>query len=376
MSLSRCVALMWKELLEFRRDRVVVLFILYAFTVDLLADAGHRMALHNAGLGVLDQDRSAASRELVGRFPEPYFRHGPAPRDADEIVRGLDSGDDMVGVVVPSGFEAELARGERASIQLLLDGSQAIQAALAEAYAREIVAGLSRQITLRRLGLAPDAVRALPIIEPALRVRFNPDRNDLFFMLLNSLGMMMSLVAILLSASALIRERERGTLEQLLVSPLEPWEILLAKTVASTVILLAGAAVGVFGVLFPIFHVPVRGSLVVFFGCATIFAFAMCGLGMTVASLCRTMPQVGMVTLLVMTPLLFVSGGWTPVEAMPGWLAGVTLLSPLRWFTDISYGLFLRGATLSDLVLPIAAMTGLGTVFFVWGALRFRARFR
>ncbi len=376
MSLSRCVALMWKELLEFRRDRVVVLFILYAFTVDLLADAGHRMVLHHAGLGVLDHDRSAVSRELAGRFLAPYFWQRPAPRDAEEIVCQLDSGEDMAGVVVPSGFEADLVRGKQTSIQLLVDGSQAIQAALAEAYTHEVVAGLSEEIILRRLGLAPDAVRTLPVIEPALRVRFNPDRNDLHFMLLNSLGMMMSLVAILLSASALIRERERGTIEQLLVSPLEPWEILLAKTAASTVVLLAGAAVGVFGVLFPVFHVPVRGSLVVFFGCATIFAFAMCGLGMTVASLCRTMPQVGMVTLLVMTPLLFVSGGWTPVEAMPTWLNALTTLSPLRWFTNIAYGLFLRGATFSDLLPSVTAMAGIGTVFFVWGALRFRARFR
>ena len=376
MSLSRCFALMWKELIEFRRDRVVVLFILYAFTVDLLADAGHRIVLRNAGLGVLDQDRSAVSRELVGRFPEPYFLHEAEPRDVGEIARGLDSGADMVGVVVPSGFEADLTRGARVSIQLLVDGSQAIQAALAEAYTREIVAGLSTEVILQRLGLPPDAMRRLPIVEPALRVRFNPDRNDLHFMLLNSLGMMMSLVAILLSASALIRERERGTIEQLLVSPLEPWEILLAKTAASTIVLLLGAAIAVFGVLFPIFHVPVRGSLVVFFGCATIFAFAMCGLGMTVASLCRTMPQVGMVTLVVMTPLLFVSGGWTPVEAMPTWLNALTTLSPLRWFTNISYGLFLRGATLSDLLPSIAAMASIGALFFLWGALRFRARFR
>jgi ABC-2 type transport system permease protein len=325
---------------------------------------------------VLDHDRSAVSRELTGRFPRPHFELRPAARDAEEIVDALDAGHDMLGIVVPSGFEADLARGERVAIQLLLDGSQATQAALAEAYTREIVAGLSNEITLRRLGLAPDAARALPVIEPALRVRFNPNRDELFFMVLNSVGMMLSLVAIMLSASALVREREHGTIEQLLVSPLEPWEILLAKTAASTVVLLAGAVVAIFGVLFPVFHVPLRGSLVVFFGSTTIFVFAMCGLGMTVASLCRTMPQVGMVTLLLMAPVLFLSGGWMPLEAMPAWLASLTALSPLRWFTDITFGLFLRGTTLCDVVLPIAAMTALGALFFVWGALRFRARFR
>ncbi len=328
MNLSRCLALVRKELLEFRRDRVVVLFILYAFTGDLLADAGLRIALYGAGLRVLDHDRSAVSRDLIARFPEPYFRLQPAPVDTNEIVRGLDSGRDMIGIVVPPDFESALTRGQRVALQLLLDGSQATQASLAEAYTREIVAGLSREVTQRRLGLPPDAARKLPIVEPALRVRFNPNRDELFFMVLNSLGMMVALVAILLSASALIREREHGTIEQLLVSPLAPWEILLAKTAASTAVLLVGAAVAVFGVILPVFHVPLRGSLATFFGCTAVFAFAMCGLGITVASLCRTMPQVGMITLLLMAPLLFLSGGWTPLAGIPtarpwfGWKAG------------------------------------------------------
>ena len=376
MNLSRCRALVWKELLEFRRDRIVVLFVLYAFTGDLLADAGLRIALYNAGLSVLDHDRSALSRELVGRFPEPYFQLQTPPRDLDDVAHGLDSGRDMVGVVVPPGVEASLARGDRVSVQLLLDGSQAMQASLAEAYTREIVAGLNQELTLRRLGFAPGAEQALPIIQPALRVRFNPTRDELFFMLLNSLGMMLSLVAILLSSSALVREREHGTIEQLLVSPLAAWEILLSKMTASTIVLLVGAAVAIFGVLLPIFHVPVHGSLVLFFGCTVVFVFAMCGLGMTVASLCRTMPQVGMVTLLLMAPMLFLSGGWTPLEAMPAWLATLTVLSPLRWFTDITFGVFLRGATLLDVAPSLAAMASLGALFFLWGALRFRARFR
>lgn len=376
MSLSRWTALVRKELLEFRRDRVVVLFILYAFTGDLLADAGLRIALYNAGLQVLDLDRSAISRELVARFPQPYFHLQPAPLDTNEITRGLDSGRDMLGVVVPPDFQSALTRGQRITLQLLLDGSQATQASLAEAYTRAIVAGLSQQVALRRLGLPPDASRTLPVVEAALRVRFNPNRDELFFMVLNSLGMMVALVAILLSASALIREREHGTIEQLMVSPLAPSEILLAKIAASTLILLVGAAVAIFGVILPIFHVPLRGSLVIFFGCTAVFAFAMCGLGMTVASVCRTMPQVGMVTLLLMAPLLFLSGGWTPLEAMPSWLAATTMLSPLRWFNDVTFGLFLRGATLADLVAPILMMTSIGVLFFLWGAVRFRARFR
>lgn len=375
--MSRFVAFVWKELLELSRDRVLILFVLYAFTLDVIGDAGLRLSLNNARMQVQDHDRSTTSRELIGRFAAPYFNVAQTSKNANDILAGIDGGSDMVGLVIPPNFEADLARGERVPVQLFLDGSRATHASLAEAYTREIVANLSQEIAGKRLGWPPDARTALPVVEPALRVRFNENREESYFMGINTLLMQLALLATLLAAAAFVREREHGTIEQLLVSPLEPWEILLAKTTASTVILLVATALTVFGVLLPILEVPVRGSLVTFFACTVIFVFTMSGLGMAVASFCRTMPQVGMVTILLAVPVLFLfSGSWTPPEAMPSWLARATALSPLRWFNEIAFGLFLRGATLRDLVLPIGAMTGLGALFFLWGTLRVRAQFR
>lgn len=377
MSAPRFFALVWKELLELGRDSVLIIFVIYAFTGDIFtAASGLNMDLTNAGLSVVDHDRTDLSRELIARFPAPYFSLRAEPKSERELLGRLDSGADILGIVIPPDFQSDLTHGKPAALQMFLDGSRASHAALAEGYGREIIGGISEEIALRRLGLDAAARRALPTIEPALRVRFNPNRESPYFNGLNEMLSMMSLLAIALCAAALIREREHGTIEQLLVSPLAPWEIMLAKVTAATLVVLAGAALATFGMLVPYFHLPVRGSLLLFFACSAAFVFSMAGLGLVVASVCRTMPQVAMMTIIVIAPLLFLSGAWTPPEAMPGWLADATVLSPLRWFNEIAFGIFFRGATLRDLLMPIAAMNALGALFFLWGAIRFRAHFR
>jgi ABC-2 type transport system permease protein len=370
MKAARLLALVRKELFELSRDTVLLAFLIYAFTGDILIAAkGVRLDLHNAAIGVVNQDHSALSRELVYEFAAPYFRTRSVSGEK-ELLRRLDAGDDMAGLVIPPKFDADLEDGRAASIQLFLDGSRASQAPLAESYAREIVARLGSEVATRRLQLAPDAANALPVITPELRVVFNPNRDEAWFQGLEEMLMMISLLAITLPAAALVREREHATIEQLLVSPLAPWEILLAKTVASTLTLLFCTAGAVLGLLIPVLHVPVRGSLILFFVSAAIFIFTMSGLGLLTASLCRTMPQVAMVGILVAAPILFLSGAWTPPEAMPWWFARLTILSPLRFFNDITLGIFLRAATFRDLLPAVGAMTALGSVFFLWGVLR------
>jgi ABC-2 type transport system permease protein len=370
MRAARLLALVRKELFELSRDTVLLLFLIYAFTGDILIAAkGVRLDLHNAAMGVVNQDHGALSRELVYEFDAPYFRTRSVSGEK-RLLRRLDAGDDMAGLVIPPKFDADLKHGRPASIQLFLDGSRASQAPLAESYAREIVARLGREVAMRRLQLAPDAANTLPVITPELRVVFNPNRDEAWFQGLEEMLMMISLLAITLPAAALVREREHATIEQLLVSPLAPWEILFAKTVASTLTLLFCTAGAVLGLLIPVLHVPVRGSLILFFASAAIFIFTMSGLGLLTASLCRTMPQVAMVGILVAAPILFLSGAWTPPEAMPWWFARLTILSPLRFFNDITLGIFLRGATFRDLLPAVASMTALGTAFFLFGVLR------
>jgi len=377
MALDRFFALLRKELRELGRDRVLVIFIIYAFTADvLIAAEGIRVSLTHAATTILDQDRSATSRELIGRLPSRYFSMSDPPRNEKALLARLDAGRALFGLVIPPGFERDLMQRGNAPIQLFLDGTQSAHASQAEAYVQEVVAEFSRDILARQMGATDGSASALPSIEPAIRLRFNPNSVEIYFEAMSEMLSMMAFLAILIPAATLIREREHGTIEQLLVSPVTPVEILLAKTTASTIVLLAGTAVCVFGLLLPVIDVPVRGSLLLFFTCTAIFAFSMSGIGLMVASLARTMPQVAMLSLLVVAPIILLSGAWTPPEAMPDWLAGAMFISPLRWFNDVTYGIFLRGAHLGDLVRPVLAMIGLGAAFYLWGGLRFRAHFR
>ncbi len=373
MRTRRLLALIYKEILELSRDTVLVIFLVYSFTGDILVAAkGVRLDLHNAGISALSQDHGPITREFIADFAPPYFRIHSETNE-DSIMRRLDAGQDVAGIVIPPKFEARLMRNAPASVQLFLDGSSATQASLAEGYAREIGARVAERTAIERLGMLPDAREALPIAGSELRVDFNPNRNEEWFQGLQEMLMMISLLAIALPAAALIREREHGTIEQLLISPVAPWEILLAKTLASSLTLVMCTAVAVFGLIIPVLHVPIRGNLLLFFASTTLFVFTMSGLGLLVASLCRTMPQVAMISILVAAPILFLSGAWTPPEAMPKWFAEMTVLSPLRWFNDVAFGVFLRGATLGDLLIPVTMMTALGGIFFLWGMLRLRS---
>jgi ABC-2 type transport system permease protein len=173
-----------------------------------------------------------------------------------------------------------------------------------------------------------------------------------------------------------VREKERGTIEQLLVSPLGPTQVLLAKTLAMTLVILAGTAVAYFGVMRPIYGVPSRGSLALFFALTAVYAFTSAGLGLVAATFTRRTAQVGMLALLIVMPVVMLSGIRTPWEGMPAWLRAVMTLSPLHHFIEIAYGILLRGAGLAVLWDSVLAMAVLGALLFAAGVWRFRRQFR
>ncbi len=215
MRARRLYALIVKEIIELSRDSVLVIFLIYAFTGDILVAAkGVRLDLRNAGISALNQDHGPIGRELIAEFAPPYFRiHSETSEDA--IMRRLDAGQDVAAIVIPPKFDARIARDDAPSVQLLLDGSSATQASLAEGYAREIGVRVAEKTAIERLRMPPGAGKTLPIVGSELRVDFNPNRNEEWFQGLQEMLMMISLLAIALPAAALIREREHGTIELL-----------------------------------------------------------------------------------------------------------------------------------------------------------------
>jgi ABC-2 type transport system permease protein len=364
-----------KELLQLSRDVPLTLFLVYAFTLSVyISGTGVQTQLRNASLLVHDADHSYWSRELAGRFQPPYFKvHGMLENPA-EGIRALDRGRAMVLLDIPPQFGARVSAGQPVSVQLLVDTTNAPQGLSAAGYAARIAAQFGQDATASRLG-GTSGAGYLPVIRSEHRVWYNPTQDERWFESISALLRMITLFAVLLPAAALVREKERGTVEQLLVAPLTPLQIMLPKVLAMTLVILGSTMVALLGIMQPAFGVPIRGSLTLYLTLTALFAFTMAGMGLFAATLTRNQAQVGMVTLLIVAPILLLSGITTPLEAMPFWVRQAMNFSPLRYFIEITYGVLLKGSGVAVLWPPITAMAVLGGAVFAFGLWRFRKQF-
>ena len=365
-----------KEMLQLSRDVPIGLLLVYSFTLAVfLTGNGIRSQLHNASLLVLDSDHSFSSRELIHRFQAPFFRLEGEIADPQEGLRWLDRGKAMAVLEIPPRFHEQLATGEPTAVQLLVDTTNAPQGLSAASYAARIVGRFGQEIALARMMGADQSSENLPVIVSDHRVWYNPDQNDTWFESISHLLRQITIFAILLPAAAMVREKERGTVEQLLVAPLSPFQIMLPKVLAMTVVILCATAVALFGVMRPVFGVPIKGSVGLFFVLTALFVFTTAGMGLAAATLARNQAQVGMMTLLVVAPMMLLSGLVAPMEALPAWTRNLMILSPLRYFIEIAHGILLKGAGLSVLWDSVLAMALLGGVLFGFGMWQFRRQF-
>jgi ABC-2 type transport system permease protein len=365
-----------KEMLQLFRDVPIVVFLVYSFTLAIyITGNGLRSQLHNASLAVYDADHSFSSRELIHKFQAPFFRLEGEIADPQEGLRLLDRGKAMAILEIPPRFHEQLVAGEPTAVQLLVDTTNSPQGLSAASYAARIVARFGQETALARVGSSEESSQNLPVIENDQRVWYNPDQNEAWFESIEHLLRQITIFAILLPAAALVREKERGTVEQLLVSPLTPLQIMLPKVLSMTVVILCATAVGLFGIMQPVFGVPIKGSIVLFFGLTALFVFTTAGMGLAAATLARNQAQVGMMTLFVVAPMLLLSGLMAPMEAMPEWVRHLMVLSPLRYFVEITQGILLKGAGLKILWDSVLAMAVLGAALFGFGMWRFRRQF-
>ncbi|MCU0588511.1 MAG: ABC transporter permease [Syntrophobacteraceae bacterium] len=375
--LERIRVMTVKELLQFSRDGALILFMIYAFTLDIyLAGSGVRLELSRAVTVVLDDDRSFSSRELTARFGPPSFEVVGKLRDGSEGSGLLDRGEAMVVIDIPPRFEESLRKGSPTSVQVRLDASNSVLGSFASSYSTQIVSRFGLETALERLGAGGSRREGMPGVMVEPRVWFNPTHDNRWFMSIAELLNIVTLFAMLLPASAMVREKERGTLEQLLVSPLNPFQVIFPKVLSMAVVILAGTGVSLFGILKGCFGVPVKGSLHLYFMITLLYIFAVAGLGVVISTVARNLAQAGMLTIITYGPMIFLSGAWTPPEAMPEALRLMMRLSPLYYYIDASFGVLLKGAGLSllwDSVMGIALLGGLLHGVGLW---RLRGQFR
>lgn len=366
-------ALSRKELRQLVRDRALFGFVIYIFTLDLLLNAtGGWSDLRHTPLSVRDLDQSALSRELAARLRAPYFaRVSPAP-NPELAEDSLDRGAARLVLELPPELSTRVARhSEQVALQLLVDSSKVFIGYMAGSYVTEITETLNQELAgeqLRRRGLDP---QALPRVSNEQRTIYTVTGNDGWSHALSGLLAMLTFACVTLPGTALVREKERGTAEQLLVSPLTPLGILGPKIASMTLVSVLGVLLALFGILGPLVGLPCRGSVLLLLAVSALFAAATAGLGILLATLSRTTAQLGLLAILVVLPIVQLSGLWNTVETMPLLLRYLIELSPLRHFAFVLYGILLQGSGLRLLWPHVLAMLLFGAGVFAVGARRF-----
>lgn len=365
-----------KEMLQLFRDVPIVAFLVYSFTLAIyITGNGIRSQLHDASLLVHDGDHSVSSRELIHRFQAPFFRLSGEVLDSREALQQLDQGTAIALLEVPARFHEQLVTGEPTAVQLLVDTTNSPNGLSVASYAARIVAQFRQESVLNRVESADESSQDVPLIMSDHRVWYNQDQNEAWFECISHLLRQITIFALLLPAAALVREKERGTVEQLLVSPLTPFQIMISKILAMTAVILCATAIGLFGVMQPVFGVPIRGSIWLFFSLTALFVVTTACMGLAAATLARNQGQVGMMTLLVAAPMLMLSGITAPIEAMPTWVRSLMALSPLRYYIEIANGILLKGVGLNILWDSVLTMAALGVMLFGFSLWRFRRQF-
>ena len=374
---QQVLALTIKEFRQLFRDRAILLYIIFIFTLDILiAGGGPSMELSNSDIVIHDANHSAQSRALIYRFQPPYFRFAGTLHNNEEGITMLEQEQANLQLSIPPHFGETLRQGQApATVQLLVDTSKATTGYLASSYSERITAAFSQQWINQHLQQAGVSTEALPRIDNQRRVRFNPTINEAWFYALAEMLTMLTVASVLLPAVATVREKERGTLEQLLVSPLTAFQVMFSKVLAMVIVTFVGTATSLFIIMYPMYGLPLKGNLTLFFTLTALFTFTNAGLGLVAATFARNSGQVGMVLLLIVMPIIVLSGIWTQLETMPTWLTGLMFFSPLRHYIDIAYGILLRGAGLELLWDSVLIMLLLGSSLFAIGLWRFRRQF-
>ena len=341
----------------------MVIFIIWSFGFSIYSQAtGTGETIHNAAIAIVDEDHSMLSRSIGQLFTAPYFKPAESMY-AGAIDAAMDQGRYTFILVIPPGFERDVRAGREASVQLNIDATAVQQAALGAAYIQSMVtteveryAGATGENPNREQGLV-------------LRRAFNPNGTQSWFRSIVALGDQLSLLTIVLTGAALLREREHGTLEHLLVMPLTAFEIAVAKVWANGLVIFVSFTLSMLIVVEGILDVPIAGSRGLLLAGTGIYLFAAAAIGIFLGTVARTMAQFALLMLLTVMPMMVLSGGMTPVESQPDWLQSVTWFLPSRHYISFMQAIVYRGADLSVVGADLLTMTVMGLVF-LWASIR------
>lgn len=361
-----------KELLHILRDRGLMIFIIYAFTFDIyLAARGFNLIPEMVSISVYDEDKSFKSRELIERINPPAFKKPVFIDNYKDIDKLLNESKTVISLAIPYGFEKDLYKLD-ASLQVLVDGTQSSTAYLSSAYLNIIIQKYTLDFLKERLKASN--ITGLNFIEARSRILFNPNADDKLFEGINEFFMIITLIGMILPAAILIREKEYGTIEQIMISPLNIKKLLLMKITASTIFLLFLIAFSYEIILSFWLGFNLKGTLLEFLAISLIYSFATSGLAFIIASIAKRLSQIGLLTMVIFAPMILLSGGWVPPESLPFWLRKMTIISPLKHYMDSGISLLIRGASPEQLAYNMIKLLVIGIIFMITGYLLYNKR--
>ena len=371
--MRRILHLMRKEFLELRQDPRLFGVVILAPIIQLnVLGYAATTDVKDVPIAIVDADRSTASRNLVHRFEtSSNFKIVAMSGSTAEIDRYLDRGEAWMAISIPPNFGQALAAGRNATVQVAADGTDSNSTTVALGYAQALIGGYSQDLAAATLRQRPGATAAATaLVTPEIRVWFNPRLESRDFMIPGIVALLLLVVTTNLSAMAIVREKELGTLEQLSVTPLARWELITGK-------LLPYAAIGIIDVVLVLvvaiywFEIPMRGSIALLFGMCLIYLLSTLGLGLFVSTISRTQQQAMMTSIFFfLMPMIYLSGFIFPIENMPAWIQPFTYLIPLRYFLVIVRGIFLKGIGLEVLWPQALALFAWGTAVLALATLR------
>lgn len=355
-----------KELRSLSRDKLIIALLIWALTFSVYTMAtGTSTEINNASIAFVDEDQSELSRRLINNFYPPRFTK-PELIDASEVDNAMDEGRFTFVVDIPPHFEADVRSGRQPELQVNIDATAVILAGVGSSYIQNI---LSTEIS--RYVKGTDAGSDYPV-NIVTRTAYNPNRTTSWFASIVGLIDQVTMLTVILTGAALIREREHGTIEHLLVMPLTAFDIVMSKVWSNSLVLLVGVTLSLHLVVIKLISVPIAGSITLFLAGTVLYLFFATALGIFLGTIARSMAQFALLFIVIIMIVHLLSGGVTPIESQPDWLRKLTWILPSRHFIAASQGILFRGANFKIVWPQFGIIAVQGMIFFLGGLHIFR----
>ncbi|VAX27032.1 Domain of unknown function / Efflux ABC transporter, permease protein [hydrothermal vent metagenome] len=365
-----------KEFLQLKRDPRMFVIVLFAPVIELIfLGYAVNMDVEKVPTVVFDQNKTEVSRELLEKFSgNRYFEFVEYVDNYKDFQTAIESGNAWLGIVVPYDFEKSIERNETGKLQAIFDGSDGNKASIISGYLQKVISNYSIELLDLKMKKYGKFQTPISTVEPEIRAWYNPELVTRVYMVPGIVGLLLSIITLILTSLAIVKERELGTLEQIIVTPIKPIQLIIGKLIPFAILGFVAVTVVLIAMTY-IFDLPPRGSISLLFFSTFLYILSTLGLGLFVSTISKTQQQAMMLAIfLVLLPMVFLSGFAFPIENMPVIIQGLTYIIPLRYFMTIIRGIILKGVGVSELWFQLTMLFGMGVLVLTLSSLRFKKR--